>query len=54
MLFSFPDLEMVFNSIISLILVLPPEEMLEPVTHFCEKILKSPQGDKKAPIRLRL
>ncbi|KAK3102842.1 hypothetical protein FSP39_014346 [Pinctada imbricata] len=48
------DLEMVFNSIISLILVLPTEEMMEPVTHFCEKILKSPQGDKRAATRLKL
>lgn len=48
------DVEMVFNSVISLILVLPPEEMLEPVTHFCEKVVKCPQGDRRGSLRLKL
>nr|XP_022345246.1 eukaryotic translation initiation factor 3 subunit M-like [Crassostrea virginica] len=48
------DIEIVFNSVISLILVLPPEEMLEPVTHFCEKVVKSPQGDRRGSLRLKL
>ncbi|XP_062569050.1 eukaryotic translation initiation factor 3 subunit M-like [Saccostrea cucullata] len=48
------DIEMVFNSVISLILVLPPEEMLEPVTHFCEKVVKCPQGDRRGALRLKL
>lgn len=48
------DVEMMFNSVTSLILVLPSEEMLEPVTHFCEKVTKCPQGDKRGSLRLKL
>ncbi|XP_069132298.1 eukaryotic translation initiation factor 3 subunit M-like [Argopecten irradians] len=48
------DLEMIFNSIISLILVLPQEEMAEPVTMFCEKVGKQQKSDKRAQNRIKV
>lgn len=48
------ELEMVFNGIISLILVLPSAEMQEPVMTCCQKVAKSQPGDKKSSARLKI
>jgi len=48
------DIEMVFNGLISLLLVLPPAESESVVTLFCEKVGKLPDGDKRAALRLRV
>ena len=48
------DLEMTLNSIISLILVLPSEQIQEPVLQFCEAVAKSYTGDKRANTRIKL
>lgn len=45
---------MTLNSIISLILVLSPEQIQEPVLQFCEAVGKSYSGDKRASIRIKL
>ena len=42
------------NSIISLILVLPSEQIQEPVLQFCEAVAKSYTGDKRANTRIKL
>ena len=43
---------MVFNGIISLLLVVPEAESV--VILFCEKVGKLPDGDKRATLRLRM
>merc|ERR1711963_89035 len=48
------DVEMVFNGIITLILVVPEADGESVVTLFCEKVGKAPAGDKKASSRLRM
>ncbi|XP_063397935.1 eukaryotic translation initiation factor 3 subunit M-like [Mytilus trossulus] len=48
------DLEMTMNSIISLVLVLPPDQIQEPVLQFCEAVAKSSSGDKRASLRIKL
>ncbi|KAJ8299307.1 hypothetical protein KUTeg_023367 [Tegillarca granosa] len=48
------ELEMVFNGIISLILVLPSAEMQEPVMTCCQKVAKTQPGDKKSSARLKI
>ncbi|KAK7098489.1 eukaryotic translation initiation factor 3 subunit M-like [Littorina saxatilis] len=48
------DIEMVFNGIITLILVVPEADAESVVTLFCEKVGKAPSGDKKASSRLRM
>ncbi|BFZ05155.1 hypothetical protein BsWGS_08194 [Bradybaena similaris] len=48
------DIEMVFNGIISLLLVVPVQEAESVVTLFCEKVGKLPDGDKRAALRLRM
>jgi len=48
------DIEMVFNGIISLLLVVPAAEAESVVTLFCEKVGKLPEGDKRAALRLRM
>ncbi|OWF41682.1 eukaryotic translation initiation factor 3 subunit M-like [Mizuhopecten yessoensis] len=48
------DLEMIFNSIISLILAMPPEEMAEPITMFCEKVGKQQKTDKRSQNRIKV
>ncbi|XP_074660082.1 eukaryotic translation initiation factor 3 subunit M-like [Tubulanus polymorphus] len=48
------ELESVFNSIISLILIIPPEKSENVVVSFCEKLAKSPPGDKRATVRVKL
>ncbi|CAL1547109.1 unnamed protein product [Lymnaea stagnalis] len=48
------DIEMVFNGIISLLLVVPVQEAESVVTLFCEKVGKLPDGDKRVPLRLRM
>jgi len=50
----FTDIEMVFNSITSLILVLPSEEIAEPVALFCEKAGKYSKGDKKSQLKMKM
>ena len=45
---------MTMNSIVSLILVLPPEQIQEPVLQFCEAVGKSTNGDKRAGVRIKL
>ena len=45
---------MTLNSIISLILVLPSEQIQEPVLQFCEAVAKSYTGDKRASTRIKL
>ncbi|XP_064634582.1 eukaryotic translation initiation factor 3 subunit M-like [Lineus longissimus] len=47
-------LECVFNSIISLILIVPQEKSENVVVSFCEKVAKAPPGDKRATVRIRL
>jgi len=46
------EIEMVFNGIISLLLVVPEAESV--VILFCEKVGKLPDGDKRATLRLRM
>ena len=48
------DVEMVFNGIISLLLLVPAAEAESVVTLFCEKVGKVPDGDKRAALRLRM
>uniref|UniRef100_A0A0B7AJK9 Eukaryotic translation initiation factor 3 subunit M n=1 Tax=Arion vulgaris TaxID=1028688 RepID=A0A0B7AJK9_9EUPU len=48
------DIEMVFNGIISLLLVVPVQDAESVVTLFCEKVGKLPDGDKRAALRLRM
>ncbi|KAK7490753.1 hypothetical protein BaRGS_00017982 [Batillaria attramentaria] len=48
------DLEMVFNGIITLILVVPEAEAESVVTLFCEKVGKAPAGDKRSVVRLKM
>ncbi|XP_060606604.1 eukaryotic translation initiation factor 3 subunit M-like [Ruditapes philippinarum] len=48
------DLEMVFNGIISMMLLIPAELNEEPVHLFCKKLADCPKGDKKGSIRLRI
>ncbi|XP_033751687.1 eukaryotic translation initiation factor 3 subunit M-like isoform X2 [Pecten maximus] len=45
---------MIFNSIISLILALPQDEMAEPVTMFCEKVGKQQKTDKRSQNRIKV
>ena len=52
--FSLPEIEMVFNGIISLLLVVPAQDAESVVTLFCEKVGKLPDGDKRAGLRLRM
>ncbi|KAK6191351.1 hypothetical protein SNE40_003066 [Patella caerulea] len=48
------DIEMVFNGVISLVLLLPPNEAESVVTLFCEKVGKAPPTDKRINIRLKM
>ena len=48
------DVEMVFNGIITLILVVPEADAESVVTLFCEKVGKAPPGDKRGVSRLRM
>ncbi|XP_050407989.1 eukaryotic translation initiation factor 3 subunit M [Patella vulgata] len=48
------DIEMVFNGVISLVLLLPPNEAESVVTLFCEKVGKAPATDKRINIRLKM
>ncbi|KAL8589216.1 hypothetical protein ACOMHN_017018 [Nucella lapillus] len=48
------DVEMVFNGIITLILVVPEADGESVVTLFCEKVGKAPHGDKRGVSRLRM
>ncbi|ESP02553.1 hypothetical protein LOTGIDRAFT_138250 [Lottia gigantea] len=48
------EIEMVFNGIISLVLLLPPNEAESVVTLFCEKVGKAPSNDKRINIRLKM
>ncbi|RUS74218.1 hypothetical protein EGW08_018024 [Elysia chlorotica] len=48
------DVEMVFNGIISLLLLVPAADAESVVTLFCEKVGKVPDGDKRAALRLRM
>lgn len=48
------DLEMVFNGIIAMLLLIPLELKDEPVHLFCKKVADSPKGDKKGNVRLRI
>lgn len=48
------DVEMVFNGIITLILVVPETDAESVVTLFCEKVGKAPLGDKRGVSRLRM
>ncbi|XP_076450722.1 eukaryotic translation initiation factor 3 subunit M-like [Babylonia areolata] len=48
------DVEMVFNGIITLILVVPETDAESVVTLFCEKVGKAPPGDKRGVSRLRM
>jgi hypothetical protein len=45
---------MVFNGIISMMLLIPAELNEEPVHLFCKKLADCPKGDKKGSIRLRM
>ena len=51
---GFTDVEMVFNGIITLILVVPEADAESVVTLFCEKVGKAPAGDKRGVSRLRM
>ncbi|CAH1787809.1 unnamed protein product [Owenia fusiformis] len=49
------DIESVFNSIISLILIVPSDNSEDLIISLCEKLAKIPPGDKqRGPIRTRL
>ncbi|KAH3876926.1 eukaryotic translation initiation factor 3 subunit M-like [Dreissena polymorpha] len=48
------DLEMVFNGIISMLLVVPSDRNDDLVHLFCKKVANLPKGDKKGSVRLRI
>ncbi|KAL4224689.1 Eukaryotic translation initiation factor 3 subunit M [Mactra antiquata] len=48
------ELEMVFNGIISMILLVPVEKIDDLVHLFSKKVSDSPKGDKKGSVRLRI
>ncbi|XP_059148574.1 eukaryotic translation initiation factor 3 subunit M-like [Physella acuta] len=49
------EIEMVFNGIISLLLVVPVQDAESVVTLFCEKVGKLPEGDqKRVALRIRM
>lgn len=48
------EVEMVFNGIISLLLVVPVQEAESVVLLFCEKVGKLPEGDSRAALRIRM
>ena len=54
LVYDVTDLEMVFNGIITLILVVPEADAESVVTLFCEKVGKAPAGDKRGVSRLRM
>ena len=48
------DLEMVLNSLLSLIIISPPEKITKLVTTFCESIVKAQLPEKFGIIKLRV
>ncbi|GAB1610911.1 eukaryotic translation initiation factor 3 subunit M [Argonauta hians] len=48
------DVEMFFNGVISLIMLVPETEVEDIVSLFCDIISKAPPGDKRGHLRLRL
>ena len=52
--FAPSELETVFNSIVSLILIVPLDQSEKLVVSFCEKFVKTQTADKKNAIRMRM
>ncbi|KAK2181283.1 hypothetical protein NP493_402g01000 [Ridgeia piscesae] len=48
------ELETVFNSIVSLILIVPLDQSEKLVVSFCEKLVKTQAADKKNAVRMRI